>query len=118
MKLNPKMIELLVELSAIEAAENQSLLIGDGLFLRKNLLTLYRRTDKPQSHILIIQIMAEGGYPWFSKLVEGANELTPLDTASLNVEPLEIQPENGSSIELFMSEDEFLELLPANGHFH
>lgn len=108
MKLTNKIIKLLLDLNTMEAADNKPLLIGDGLFLRKNLLALYLRTDKPESHDLIIQIMAEGGYPWFGKIAKVACESVITEEVALA----------DAELGFVMSEDDFLELLPANGHFH
>lgn len=113
MKLTNKINELVCELEMIEVETNVSLFERDGAVLRKTLLELYRKTDDPRSHDLIIQIMAEGGYPWFEKLAK--NKASSL-ICSLKQAHEVIESDTSSFTPL--SEDDFMELLPANGHFH
>ncbi len=107
MKLTSTITDLLFDLSELETPSNTQFLIGDGTVLRNNLLKLYRATKNNDSHELIIKIMSEAGYPWFAKLARSANRIM-FDSA----------PEAANSDDYLMSEEEFLELIPANGHFH
>lgn len=107
MKLTESITDLLFNLSELETPENNQFLIGDGKLLRNNLLKLYRATDNKGSHDVIIQIMGEAGYPWFGKLAKAANK-SIAESSTIAA----------SNDELMFSEEEFMELIPANGHFH
>ncbi|MFT6407454.1 MAG: hypothetical protein ACJAQ6_000866 [Arenicella sp.] len=104
MKITPRIAELLCDLSEIE---NNHYLTADVGELRNNLLQLYRVTDCHSSRETIIAIMTEAGYPWFGRLAKASSRVIrdiPLKQAANECQ--------------FMSDDDFLELLPANGHFH
>jgi len=107
MKLNSTITDLLFDLSELETPKNNQLLIGDGKFLRNNLLKLYRATDNTDSQDLIVKIMAEAGYPWFGKLAKAASAQVSEKT-----------PSSAYDDHYLLSEEEFLQLIPANGHFH
>jgi len=107
MKLTTRITDLLFNLSDLEASSNAQFLIGDGPVLRDNLLRLYRATSNSDSHEIIIEIMSEAGYPWFAKLARSANKVL-FDEA----------PKAANVSEYRLSEEEFMELIPANGHFH
>ena len=107
MKLTKTITKLLFELSELESLKNTQLLIGDGATLRNNLLKLYRLTDNQVSRQLIVSIMAEAGYPWLGKLASTS------DRALFDGCPVE-----ATNDDYLLSEEEFLELIPANGHFH
>lgn len=107
MKITPRITELLFDLSELETTENNQYLNGDVDELRNNLLQLYRATDSHTSREKIIAIMTEAGYPWFGRLAKASNR-------SVRDIPLKQAANEGQ----FMSDEEFLELLPANGHFH
>ena len=107
MKLTDNISDLLLDLSELEAPENNHLLIGDGELLRNNLLKLYRRTDNEVSHSVINQIMVEAGYPWFDELAKSLDRQIS--------EILEYsKTEDGGGL----SDDEFMQLIPPNGYFH
>lgn len=108
LKITPKITELLFDISEIEAADNAHFLLGELTDLRNNLLKLYRVTDNQTSREKIIAIMSEAGYPWFGKLAMATQNKVD------NVE-LKRTPEREEQL---MSEEDFLNLLPANGHFH
>lgn len=108
LKITPKITELLFDISEIEVADNAHYLLGDITDLRNNLLKLYRVTDNQTSREKIIAIMSEAGYPWFGKLAKATQH-------KVNNIELKITSENE---EQFMSEEDFLDLLPANSHFH
>ncbi|MFT6100757.1 MAG: hypothetical protein ACJAYF_003318 [Arenicella sp.] len=107
MKITPRITELLFDLSELETSENNQYLTGDIEELRNNFLQLYRATDSHSSRETIIAITTEAGYPWFGRLAKASN-LTVRDI------PLKKAANEGQ----FMSDEDFLELLPANGHFH
>ena len=107
MKITPRITELLFDLSEIETSENSEYLAGDVSELRNNLLKLYRATDSHTSRETIIAIMTEAGYPWFGRLAKARNR-------TLRDIPLKPVANEGQ----FMSDEDFLELLPVNGFFH
>ena len=107
MKITPKITELLFDLSESETADNNAYLTGDVSNLRNSLLQLYRATDSDHSRETIIAIMSEAGYPWFGRLAKASNR-------SLSDIPLK----EVANEEQFMSDEDFLDLLPINGHFH
>ncbi|MFT5571916.1 MAG: hypothetical protein ACI9FR_000837 [Cryomorphaceae bacterium] len=109
MKLTPKINRLLIELTLRVSGDRKALLIRDENLLRKNLLALYRTTDDEGIHDLVIQIMAEGGYSWFAKLALGANRVVD-ESRLLESHTLET--------EFQLSDGEFMDLIPANAHFH
>lgn len=111
MKVTQNVLNLMFELSTIEGEGHARYLCGEGAALRNNLLELYKLTKNPESHEIIIDIMSEAGYPWFGALVRmGDNYM--FDTESLAA------MNDASNDFHIMSEDDFLELIPANGHFH
>jgi hypothetical protein len=109
MKLTPRTNELLRELGKFVNESQRPLLNRDESELRKNLLSLYRMTRDVRIHDLVIQIMAEGGYSWFGKLALSANRAVD-EARSLESHQVES--------EFQLSDDEFMDLLPANTHFH
>lgn len=109
MKLTEAVIELMFELSTIEGDKHSEFLHGDGQMLRNNLLRLFRATENPESHEIIIDIMSEAGYPWFGKLAR-SNER--------DITAVVDMPAINDTDDRIMSDDDFMELLPANGHLH
>lgn len=103
MKINSKITELLCDLSESESLENSHFMAEKTSDLRNSLLRLYRSTANPHSRDTIIAIMTEAGYPWFGKLARSGKQ-SLVSTPSSHVD--------------FMSEEDFLDLLPINGHFH
>ena len=108
MKLTETVIELMFELSNIEGDAHSEYLHGDGNMLRNNLLKLFNTTENPESHEIIIDILSEAGYPWFGKLARSEDD-TIQAVAGMSAQ------KDGHGI---MSDDDFMELLPANGHLH
>ena len=110
--MNLKIKHLLFDSSEIESSTNGQYLIGDEAVLRNNLLKLYRATSNKDSQDLIVRIMNEAGYSRFEKMVRSDLSATP------NRRFVE-RPEDSLSDKLeFMSEYEFLSLLPANELIH
>lgn len=119
MKMNNEIVELMLDLNAIEGVENSHLLIGEGRYLRNNLLKLYRSTENPRSHELIADIMTAAGYQWFAKLVNVSNVQN--DSTAMQVQTVAKSHQTSQSLSsdhCLMSDDEFMELIPANGLFH
>jgi len=114
MKINSKVTELLCDLSEIESSENKHLLAAEAGDLRGNLLRLYRATDSDASKETITEIMTEAGYPWFAKLA-GADNKTAKNTASTVSAPSRTIEESQPNL---LSDEDFLDLLPANSFFH
>ncbi len=108
MKLTETVIELMFELSNIEGDRHSQFLHGDGNLLRNNLLKLFKATENPESHDIIIDIMSEAGYPWFGKLARSNRE----EVRTV----IEMPVQNDDS--KIMSDDDFMDLLPANGRIH
>ena len=107
MKITTRITELLFDLSEIETNENHQYLTGEGSELRNNLLQLYRFTENDTSRETIISIMNEAGYSWFGRLAEASRAVEQQVSAAPSANECQ-----------FMSDDDFLDLLPANGHFH
>ncbi len=107
MKITPRVTELLFDLSEIETNNNGDFLSGDVDELRNNLLQLYRETESHSSRETIISIMTEAGYPWFGHLANASSRV---------VRDIPLKPVANEG--QFMSDDDFLDMLPANGHFH
>ncbi len=108
MKLNETVMELIFELSVIEGVSNGRYLDGEGTTLRNNLLKLFNSTSNPAAHNLIINIMNEAGYPWFERVAKPQSDIAASETSQ------SFDSAGGKTL----SEDEFLELLPANGRIH
>lgn len=108
MKLTETVIELMFELSNIEGEKHSEFLYGDGKILRNNLLKLFNKTENPESQDIIINILNEAGYPWFGKLAHNESHTIRaiVDQNALNDDVR------------IMTDDEFMELLPANGRLH
>ena len=115
-KITPKITELLFDISELEASEDVYFLHNEPANLRNNLLKLYRVTDSDVSREKIIAIMSEAGYPWFGKLVN-SNHNQVVESTQSGIPTLEM-PTQAANEEEFMSEEDFLDLLPANSHFH
>jgi len=114
MKFNSKVAELLCDLSDIETPENSQLLAEQGNDLTSNLLELYRVTDNSSSKLTINAIMAEAGYPTLDDLDSEQSISTLQHSAIINAPSTSLtQTEHG-----LLSEDDFLDLLPANCYFH
>lgn len=109
MKLTETVIDLMFELSSIEGEEYSQLLHGEGKILRNNLLRLFKVTENPTSHEIIIDIMSEAGYPWFGKLARSNRE---------EVRAIADMASQNDDVNKIMSDDDFMDLLPANGHIH
>ncbi|MBX2847201.1 MAG: hypothetical protein KTR16_02685 [Acidiferrobacterales bacterium] len=109
MKLTETVIELMFELSVIEGEKHSEYLDGEGNALRNNLLKLFKKTDNPESHDIIIDIMSEAGYPWFGKLARSST------TETESVADLVAK---SNSEDRIMSDDEFMDIIPINGHIH
>ncbi len=110
MKLTQNVLDLMFELSCIEGESHSMYLSDEGSGLRENLLELFQRTSNPESHEIIIDIMSEAGYPWFGSLFKmGDSYICDTEVASL------VSSNKRSQL---MSDDDFMELIPANGHFH
>ncbi len=109
MKLTQTVIELMFELSTIEGDQHSEFLDGEGQILRNNLLELFQKTDNPESHDIIIDIMSEAGYPWFGKLARSQDD---------SIRAVANMPAQNDGTDRIMSDDEFMELLPANGRIH
>ena len=107
MKITRRRTELLFDLSEIESSENSEYITGDVSQLRSNLLQLYCVTDNCASRETIIAIMTEAGYSWFGPLAKSHKRAIREVTRKAVANQSE-----------FMSEDDFLELLPANHYFH
>lgn len=107
MKISPRITQLLFDLCELETTENNQCLTGDVDQLGNNLLQLYRATDSHTSRETIIAIMTEAGYLWFGRL---AKSISPLVR--------DIPPKQSENEGQFMSSNDFLDLLPANGCFH
>lgn len=100
MKLSETVIELMFELSNLEGEKHSKFLHGEGAILRNNLLKLFEVTENPESQDIIIDIMSEAGYPWFNKLARPSRTLADVGEPRI------------------MSDDDFINLLPANGQLH
>ena len=104
MKLTETVIELMFELSNIEGVK---VFESDTTQLRNSLLELYNSTDNPDAHDIIIDIMSAAGYPWFENVARVEREGQVAITAAPRSAPSRV-----------MSDDDFMDLIPANGHLH
>lgn len=108
MKLTQQVIELMFELSNIDGVDTSRYLDSQVEDLRSNLLSLFNTTENTEAHEIIINIFSEAGCPWFGTIARDQGfvyeELCNVSDAL----------ENGN----LMSDDAFMELLPANGHIH
>lgn len=109
MKLTETVIELMFELSDIEFPHNAHYLCGDGAKLIDNLLTLFNETKNPATHEIIIDIMNEAGHPFLGHDEETIDE--NINAASNLISAYKCPDQ-------LMSDDQFLDLLPANSYFH
>jgi len=114
MKLTPKITELLLDLSEIEERDTYQYLTGDISDLRNKLLQLYRSTESDQSREKIISIMTEAGYPWFGKLAQASKQ----SLREIPLKDVANEEEFSANEGKLMSDEDFLDLLPINGHFH
>ena len=112
MKLSNKVSELLIELVDIEAIDHEHLIENNAGLLCQNLVKLYGNTSNQKSQDLIIQIIDQGDFSFFSP----RNELNTHDLGFTEVFLTEnVTTESG---DFDLDEDEFMDLLPINGYFH
>jgi len=93
------------ELNNVEGVDHSHYLNGEGEVLRQNLMKLLKSSDNPYTHDLILEIMTEAGYPWFTKLMRSGKVDCKSAKASLKKGAL-------------LDDDDFMSLLPANGYIH
>jgi len=108
MKLSAEVSDLLVKLIDLESIDQKQLLKGNTDLLCQNLLAIYGKTSNQKSHDLILEIIDKGGYSLFGSSYDYLAE------SSFNNTTFVTNP----SVGFAMSEDEFMDLLPANGYFH
>lgn len=108
MKLTEAVIELMFELSNIEGVKHFD---GNEVDLRNNLLKLFNATNNPAAHEIIIEIMNEAGYPWFGTIARSEESSS---SVSAKVGAEKVHPGEDK----VMSDDEFMDLIPANGRLH
>ena len=121
MKVTDELTNLVVELGELESFERAGSVIShDGVSV-KALLSLFNETDNPRSKQVVREIFDEAGYGWFFELDEGCFE----SAAGLKA----ITTEKASGIDDHvvikeisdndpLSEEEFLDLMPASAYFH
>jgi len=110
MKICAEVSDLLVQLIDIESAEQDVLLNGSVDLLAQNLLSLYGRTSNQKSHDLILEILDKSDCSLFRAPAHYVNDSDAFHCGVIS------EVNNSSNFQL--SEDEFMELLPINGHFH
>ena len=112
MKLSNKVSELLIELVDIEAIDHEHLADANVGLLCQNLVKLYGNTSNQKSQDLIIQIIDQGHFSFFTP----RTELNALDLGYSKAFLTEnVTVEND---DFGLDEDEFMDLLPINGYFH
>ncbi|GHA02133.1 hypothetical protein GCM10008090_09260 [Arenicella chitinivorans] len=109
MKLTQQITNLLFELSELECREHTRYLIGDGVTLRNNLIKLFDKTELESAREIIREILQQAGDPWL--------DLDKLPVAP-NMTLFDAQSIDAQNDDFLLTEEEFLELIPANGHFH
>lgn len=112
MKFSNKVSELLIELVDIEALDHEHLTETNAGLLCQNLVKLYGNTSNQKSQDLIIQIIDQGDFSFFTP----RNELNAQDLGYSTL----FLTENvtAESDDFALDEDEFMDLLPINGYFH
>lgn len=111
MKLSTEINDLLVELIDIESIDCNQFLFTNADFLCQQLLMLYGKTSNEKSHDLIIEIIDKGGYSFFGARLNNNHRSNVYDGhVSANL--------IGAELNVELSEDDFLDLLPVNGYFH
>lgn len=110
MKLSNEISELLIELVDIEPIDDSTLFEGNIGLLCQNLLELYGKTSNQKSHDLIIKIIDQSGFSFF----------TPRSTENIkSVDSCEQYQQAFKEEEKFnLNDDDFMNLLPINGYFH
>ncbi len=109
MKLTETVIQLMFELSNVDGIDHSAYLDGTGDALRSNLIKLYSDSDNANAHDLIVEIMEEAGYPWFRTMVRPAKAVVRSNSYNST---------ESISEDKLMSDNEFMDLLPINGHIH
>ena len=112
MKLCNKVSELLIELVNIEAIDHTHLIEANAGLLCQNLVKLYGNTSNQKSQDLIIQIIDQGNFSFFSpRNTLNSDDLTYLeDRLSKKI--------SDRDDEFGLDDEEFMDLLPVNGYFH
>jgi len=107
-KINESISELVLELVELETPDNtRAVLTNKGVSL-KGLIDVYSETVNSRSRQVVLEIIDEVGNDWAPELSEeaqAANEAASFDR-------------NRSQGWANLSEDEFMDLLPANSYMH
>ncbi|WP_189399870.1 hypothetical protein [Arenicella chitinivorans] len=121
MKVTDELTNLVVELGELESFERAGAVISQEGVSVKALLSLFNETDNPRSKQVVREIFDEAGYGWLFELDQGCVEsaaalkTTTIENASATDELVVIKeiPDNG-----YLTEEEFLDLMPASAYFH
>ena len=121
MKVTDELTDLVVELGELESFERAGAVISHEGVSVKALLSLFNETDNPRSKQVVREIFDEAGFGWLLELDEecfesaaGLKAITTEKASGVDdrVGVKEV-PENG-----YLSEEEFLDLMPASAYFH
>lgn len=120
MKVTDELTNLVVELGELESFERAGSVIShDGVSV-KALLSLFNETENPRSKQVVREIFDEAGYGWLFELDEGCFEsaaglkaITTEKASGVDDVVVKEIAEDG-----LLSEEEFLNLLPASAYFH
>ena len=121
MKVTNELTELVVELGELESFERAGLVFDSQGVSVRELLQLFNETENPRSKQVVREIFDEVGYGWFIEL----DEMTFRSAAGLKA--IKSGQNSGCdkhvvatmiAADKLMSDDDFLDLMPASSHFH
>lgn len=118
LKMKRKLSELLKDFSSADTVSNHEFLLGDDADLKHNILTFYSVAGSQISRKKITSMMSKAGYTLIDSLSKVNKNVDELDGLSIqyNLEQ-QVDYKLGSET-LFMNEEDFMDLLPANNYFH
>ena len=117
LKITRKFSELLKNLSNKENVDNHEFLLGESGRLKHNLLTFYSVAGSQINREKMISLMSEAGYSLIDNLSIAKKD--NMEAISLTEEEWGAKVDSQEIAEdLFMGEEDFMDLLPANGYFH
>jgi len=108
MKITENISDLVLELTELETPDSTKRVFSEGGLSLQSLMEIYSETDSNRSRQVVLEIIDEVGSGWG----------TQLDDASQYTQEAQALAKNVETGYTLLSEDDFMDLLPANCYFH
>lgn len=120
MKITENLTELVVELGELETFERAGVVISSEGVSVKELLELFSETDNLRSKEVVREIFDEVGYNWFVELdesaIRSASDLKYVKSKKSSTGEGQIVVKEFNDQVQFLSEDEFMDLIPPTAY--